>query len=1788
MLCLALMLGLLPTGLVQPARAAHWADPYGEKLVEWGVMRRDVAGADLNLSRPITRAELVAMINRAFGYTRKAGSPFEDVPSSKWYADDIDIAYNAGYFQGTSTTPPLASPEASVTREQAAVFMARNLMLQETVGETLGFSDSRTLSEWSRGLIGAAVQENVLTGYSDGSFQPKKNITRGEVAAMLVRAIGNPVNHSGDVSLGNVYGNVTVNTSNVNLRDTTIVGNLYVTGGVDLGHVLLENVTVLGQIVISGAGEAISGQESVTLRNVVADKLVLDSLRSPFVTVKVQGVTDIPLTSVRTNAYLDDSSWEGYGLTRIELDGAPGSKLQLAGNVKEVVNLTPASDLQIVQGSAEKVTVDEYATASKVLVDTGARVDELNLDVATTVTGDGDIKNLNVGSAGSVVEQLPDQIVIRPGIDADIDGETIGSSDAAELSAEPRLLAGYPRMQNISPDQAEGVYSGNKPGTIYWAISAVSDGSVSEEDLISNPAYGGNIFEEQAGSIDATRGNTEYQAQVSNLEPDGSYYVTAMLVDGRGKHSPIKVAAFSTPDDTVPAFVKDPTMTKTTTDVAQTTVMANKDCLLYWALLPQGAQAPTPQEFKAGSVGGNYGFGSLSVVKNAEISITVNRQKLREKTTYDLFLWLTDHNGAKSMAAPFRLTFTTPDETPPVVTAPVQTGWYDNRADVTFSMNEAPATLCWAIVAEGNNTFIAPGDTVEETEEIMADLRTKIKVESGAGAITNGSTAVATAYADVLFTINRLNTADTGTNNYTLYYVGKDAAGNYSDRVQSISIQTLDVTPPTVTDPPQFTVYNGDKTDEPLADTGVKLVFSEQVKGGANAKETFLELYNKISGYTKDSDEWTAARNALAKALSDHIKLYNVPRAGDPVVLNPPDGYTADPNEVLDFRNAIVTYENGNLVVFLPGDGDPETTAIRLESGATYYFQLLGIYDNAFNPNGLLNPRTNQADPNGNYQMSRFTTVYAQVNLIENDDYVSIPAKETLTDSGLADRRLDLCFDVNAKSTNKVPETERWDLIMRSNTWIDAEIYRQTCDDQGRLLDLDGNVVNRDATGQVQTETWKLLGSTTFMTPSTGKEYFNRGMGSAVLGDNSANGSYGVLKNDLKQGYTYRYGVHITALKGEKEGTYTKVDPPTWSGTVQMKFAIIAGGSGAVADVSRRADAVYDPESEGNMGGNDVSIISQWNTRTGTEKELLQRRSYTDTRVPEFYTDFPKFTTTSGSVDMELRLTREGTVYYVIAPVDVVSPTVPNGNSIFNITTAANGSSTDSSAPDSAKDMAIDNMIKSVSDGALSYIPLNGYERERFKQYIAFTEYDATTPDGTDGKTASIYTVPTFDAIRTPSNAGYDRISSIKYGSKALGTAAETVTVSGLTAETDYYIYFVFQGGGDPGRVVECYRFTTPEAKPPIVEIRNSRTAADMSTPNDENSEIYYALAVLNSLPSTLNDKYFWTEGGTGTLPTDPAEPVPNYYCTVWEAMMRRDSSNKTLFDLYVDDVDKANSRNLRNEVYRWISKSGEQIMGRGPLMRYGPFDGPSKNQDFTNDMNSKNAEYVVFVTARNKGAEDSAANYGFAATRGLFYPDTALPEFTSGEEFSGYPGARLIALSPTNVYTAADPSTNLINDNWQSLPGLNTLFFDGSLTLRFSVPVYQSVHEGGTIVLKEVWAAKQATVEAAMAADPDLKAVSIETLLSATGNGSANWKVATDVKGAAQNFVLNYKGITYNSEISLFNLGYFANSNPDIDASTKHLSVVLDTTLTTKNWTNTPQDIFAPVVNPGFRATWG
>ena len=1605
-LCLALMLGLMPAaGLIQTVEAAHWADPYGEQLVEWGVMN---PSSDLRLGATITRAEFVAMCNRAFGYDKLGGTPFIDVPPTAWYAQDIDIAYNAGYFKGTSAET--ASPNGTLTREQAAVLIARNLMLQETVGEVQAFTDSHDLSDWSRGLIGAAVAEGMIGGYEDGSYRPQNSITRGEMASMLVRVIGTPINKPGDYSLGDVYGNVVISSSNVTLRNTAILGNLYITGGVDLGNVLLENVTVLGRIVVSGGGESHAGQSSVVLRNVEADELVIDSIIDQFITVSAYGITDIPVTHVRSDAYLEDASWPGYGLRYIELDADPGALLQLAGSIKEVVNKTPFSTLQLAQGTAEKITIDEYATDSELILDYNTRVDELNLDVATLVHGKGDITDLTIGASGCDVEILPEHVTIRPGIEATIAGDVVDSTGAAELSEEPRLLAGYPKVANLRPTQVEGQFAGNKQGTIYYAVSELADGSVSEADLVNNPAYGGIIYENNAGSI-AAASKTVYSRDITKLVPDGSYYLTAMLEDGRGNRSPLKVISFTTPDDTVPQFLNG-RISRETCDVVQLTGMANKSCQLYWVLLADGAAAPTPQNFKSGSFGGNYGSGTMSVTKNVPVSITVNTQRLQEDTKYVLYVWLNDFNGVHSSQV-YRFDVHTPDETPPVVTSIMQTDFGESDAQVTFAINEVPSTLFWAVVTESNATFITP-----DTD--LNSLRAQIKVESGATSIVHGSTPAkgANVDTDILKSVLKgLDYATYKTHSFKMYYVAKDAAGNYSE-VGILNIHTLD------TDPPHAWLEFSDAVNgTPRANSDIRIVFDEQVKGGASATETFLDIYKRVEEFAKllETDpnnatyqrNLTTAKNELSKELAAHIQLWYSPRNGSPVQQMPVgDSVSIGPTDswVIDFHNAVITMENGNLVINLPAG-----KALNLDSGASYYFQLVGVYDDAFTPNGVAVgsdgitcvPEGGKESDNGNGRLY-FTTLYAQVELYENTSVSNL--------NGNGTTRLDLVVDAVPKSTEKVPDTEVWDLVMWSDTIMTVDIYCKVVniDDNGKEISTDKD--------------WELVRS--------GIEFIRSGAGKALRESQPA--QITPVQSGLEEGKLYRYGIHITYIGNVKEENPT-AEPESWGDLVTMQFSLIAGTSGNVIAVSNQVNSNNDPNNAANRDKNyndylrneRISEIGVVYTSKGTESILTCSKQFRDTQAPSFRSDFPSFKAGSGAVTMQISLDRPGKVYYVVAPVNELVPETVAGTSI--------GTANDGSAfEDIDEDGKITNKenkftatgIQSLK--AATYIPNGGPDREAVKAqnlgdkiwFVGKNRYH--TPDYLD-----IY------------NGGniYRRNSNIKTGYVDVETASaiEYVTVPGLKSEQWYYVYFVLEGGGDPSKVVEIYRVKTTKPQVPNVIVTGTATSATIEVTED--CEMSIVLVEYNNLPGTIR--------GSGSS-NDENTPL-------WQMMYRDENEAKgpSIFDI------RGTQKTFVLQYVLGTSGGADtSVAGSWKLPGVGP-DGKSYTQvtagtiltfDFEKYMTSTASEYVVLAVARQINGGTTATDYGYGAARGLFTQDKVPPSFTNGAgNKPGYLTCTITSAKKPGTTTAVPSS------EWTKEP--MDYVYDGSVTITFTKDIYCSIN---------------------------------------------------------------------------------------------------------------------------------
>lgn len=1579
------------------AEAVYWGQSYLDKLVSWGVMRGDIYG-NLNPERDITRAEFVSMINRAYGYSDVASTPFTDVYLRDWYYEDIGIAYGTGYFSGT--TPTTASPGGKLTREQAVVLLGRNMRMEPTTGEAVSFKDSREFSPWSRGMIEATANYGIVSGFDDGTFKPTKNITRGEVAALLVRALGTLVNKEGSTSLGNVYGNVTISSTGVTLKDTTIAGDLYLTGGVGLGSVMLENVKVLGKIIVSGAGESHEGDRSIVLRNTTADNLTVDSIKGQFVTISADGDTKIGTTSVKTLAYLEDLTRAGFGFDQINFNGQNGSSLQIAGNIKSVKNLTPGSTIILAQGTAAEVTIDEYARNSTLRIETGAWVQKLNLDTGATVTGFGDIDELIVNSDGSTISIIPDDVNVRPGVSTNINGSTMDSSIAAEFSQDPRLLAGYPQVKNIAPTTADAVFSSNKSGTVYWAVSAVADGSVSEADLINPPTYGG--FAVLSGNTAMVASNSEVKVPMTKLTTGGSYYLSTVFVDGRGQRSPVKVVSFTTPDNTVPAFTTGyPYMSKITNSTGQVAVMTTKSCQLYYALLPKNSSQPSTADFKANAVAGNLGFGTMEVTKNTPALFYVNGRALDELESYDLYLWLTDFDGAKSSAVK-KLTFKTVDMTPPeFVTEPyVSADPKLNSVALRAAINEQ-GTIYWAVVKEGEE-YPKPlaGQTVKPA--LNSDTA-KLQVASGMNCLVSGKQS-AKANTEVSINVTKLEPEKA----YDFYYLAQDSAGNYSEWVKLITVHTLDDKAPTAW--VEFTKTTDQEGTTPLPDTDVRVVFSEGIQD-INTNRVFYRLYQTSIDMTKSQSERDQAKKDLKQILESDIQLIDVDATPEARIV-PIDSVDKAPEtgHWICYEDLEITMEEGKTVfIFKNGKN------ISLNSGGTYYFQLYNIADTYNNPNVM------QRDSR---RLENFTTVFAQVRLREGAS--GLPGRDGI--------RTDMSFVMYPTSTQSASEVNHYDILLWSDQWFKYNLYARVVDSKNSpTYTKDGvekyytaddemfkTVIGPGNDPADDGDGWILLGENKLFQSNTDIGKFAHSIQAIVL-DGERFSSHKL--NNLKEELRYEFAIHLTEVGGEPEDG-PSINPTKWSDTVYMGVTVAAGESGPIKNLS---------DGEISQARWDTALATSDPTRRvsdiATPSNFNMSVMFTDTKPPKFSPSYPKFSNESDkSVDISVMLDRAGTVYYVVAPVVDDNP---------NVKTIADG------------------LIVNEKNGF--YVPKNGSGAE-----LENVKYELEQPKAENiylGRFASGDATDTskIKTGRVPVNGLADETFTVT------GLDADTkyyayFVIKGESQYLSKVSLFQFKTTTIETPIVTLYNSS------PNVDVRLSEESVEYWAlyPNDSLFPVLN-YKISTHLAATIKSDYLTGTGTSAAWNAGEKTKFEALFSdkdydkiTVLDMLLTNisPSDQRSVFDVYA-------SESLRQQVLdpvqgqytdggnSYTDRLGPTSITKNTTSPYKVTEDAYHNYNFTVPLEKKmkaGTQYYFIAVARNISLEETAVtgmSYGFKALRGVHILDDTPPEVSNSNGI-------IISATKRPGFNPSEPFTS---DPY-------SYEYSGTVTVVFSEPVYAYINK--------------------------------------------------------------------------------------------------------------------------------
>ncbi|MBU7006903.1 S-layer homology domain-containing protein [Phosphitispora fastidiosa] len=404
----------------------HWAENQVENWLHKGLIK-GYSDDTFKPDRNITRAEFVALANKAFGYNPGVSHKFNDVEETDWFAGDIakakEIGYVAGYSDGSF------KPNNNISRQEAAVIICNILKLDTTKYQNVlaGFSDSGNIPSWSKDKINAAISLGFMAGYPDKTFAQEKPIIRAEVVAVLDKVVGTLYNTAEtfgpETGTQTINGNATISKPGVTLRNTIIEGNLYLTEGIGAGEATLDNVTVKGLTIVSGGGI-----NSIIVINSSLGSVVIDVPDGTKVRLVASGSTDISSVETRSNAKLEEGELTGLGFNEVVVQVPAGAYVELMGEFSNVQVQNPNAKVSLVEGKIEQLDVNDRATGATLNIAAGAVVQSLTIDASASITGTGVIQKAAVNTSDVVLQSNPISMTIAPGISANIAGTTVTES----------------------------------------------------------------------------------------------------------------------------------------------------------------------------------------------------------------------------------------------------------------------------------------------------------------------------------------------------------------------------------------------------------------------------------------------------------------------------------------------------------------------------------------------------------------------------------------------------------------------------------------------------------------------------------------------------------------------------------------------------------------------------------------------------------------------------------------------------------------------------------------------------------------------------------------------------------------------------------------------------------------------------------------------------------------------------------------------------------------------------------------------------------------------------------------------------------------------------------------------------------------------------------------------------------------------------------------------------------------------------------------------------------------
>jgi hypothetical protein len=179
-----------PQSVYSDVPETHWAYTAITELTKQNVVT-GMGSGKFGTNAKVTRGQFVTFMARSLELeTSSYAGIFKDVAKDKYYAQSIEAAANNGIVSGYSDEK--FHPEAYITREQMAVMIVNAYSFASgkdieslADGVALDFSDAKKISSWAVKAVKAATSTGIMSGASNGRFNPSGYATRAQGAMVI-------------------------------------------------------------------------------------------------------------------------------------------------------------------------------------------------------------------------------------------------------------------------------------------------------------------------------------------------------------------------------------------------------------------------------------------------------------------------------------------------------------------------------------------------------------------------------------------------------------------------------------------------------------------------------------------------------------------------------------------------------------------------------------------------------------------------------------------------------------------------------------------------------------------------------------------------------------------------------------------------------------------------------------------------------------------------------------------------------------------------------------------------------------------------------------------------------------------------------------------------------------------------------------------------------------------------------------------------------------------------------------------------------------------------------------------------------------------------------------------------------------------------------------------------------------------------------------------------------------------------------------------------------------------